>query len=804
MKPNLRIQKIFRDLWGNKIRTLLVVLTIAVGALTVAMISRTWVLLSRELTANYMATNPASAFLTTANQTFNDDLVDTIRNMPEVGTAEGLRKTRLRVEQAPGKWGSLVLVTLPDYEDNIINRLGLEQGSWPPSSKAVFLERSSLELISAKLGDELLVQNPQGKERKLTFTGIVHHLHQPPSSNSLIAFGYVSAETYQQLTGNSGYNELEIVVAKNPFDKEHNRTVAELVAEKMRKAGLIITEKLIPEPGKAPLDGGIQAVLLLLWALSILALLLSMMLVINIISALLSQQIQQIGTLKALGAETKHIIVMYTFAIIIFGILAWCIAVPLGTFGARFLATLTATYMNFNINSFEFPWWIYVLDIFACIVMPLIAALYPILSATQITVREAMGRTGASSSSFGAGGFEQLLKLVGGLPGPIRYAIRNMFRQKIRLLLTLLTLTLAGSIFITVISVRSSLDVTTEQIAKYWQEDVSIRFPKTHRTIKLAHILADMPIVTAVEGRLRASGFRLRVDGTESDQTIELFGVALPSQNLQPSLIEGRWLEPSDTNSLVMDINFATDEPDIKVGDEITLKIDGDETTWKVVGLVNGQIVGTGRLLAPVAYVNYDHLAETMGEVGRVNRILITTQAHNTASQLEAKQRLEEHFKRVGIPTAFSITNSEIHQALQSVFVVLTSLLLLMTLFFAVVGAMGLTNMMSLNVLERTTEIGIIRVIGGEHSHIRTIVIVEGISVGLLSWFMGALLAVPLSKLLSSEIGTVFIRQPLDFSYSGYGVLIWLVVVIILSVVASLIPAQNASQISVRETLAYE
>jgi putative ABC transport system permease protein len=87
---------------------------------------------------------------------------------------------------------------------------------------------------------------------------------------------------------------------------------------------------------------------------------------------------------------------------------------------------------------------------------------------------------------------------------------------------------------------------------------------------------------------------------------------------------------------------------------------------------------------------------------------------------------------------------------------------------------------------------------------VRQIFIVEGIIIGLLSWAVGAILAYPVSKLLSDAVGQQFLSTPLDYTFSISGVLIWLVVVILLSALASFLPAWNASRLTVREVLAYE
>jgi putative ABC transport system permease protein len=66
------------------------------------------------------------------------------------------------------------------------------------------------------------------------------------------------------------------------------------------------------------------------------------------------------------------------------------------------------------------------------------------------------------------------------------------------------------------------------------------------------------------------------------------------------------------------------------------------------------------------------------------------------------------------------------------------------------------------------------------------------------------LLARPLSKLLSDNLGVIFLKVPLTYSFPISGVLIWLMIMIILSAFASFLPARRASQVSVNQALTYE
>jgi putative ABC transport system permease protein len=120
------------------------------------------------------------------------------------------------------------------------------------------------------------------------------------------------------------------------------------------------------------------------------------------------------------------------------------------------------------------------------------------------------------------------------------------------------------------------------------------------------------------------------------------------------------------------------------------------------------------------------------------------------------------------------------------------------------VGGLGLAGTMSLNVLERIREIGVMRAIGASDNKVLQVVMVEGIVLGILSWILGAAMSFPMSMFLSNQVGMQLFTFPLSFSFSPAGAIIWLVIAIALAAVASFLPAWRASRVTVREVLAYE
>jgi len=127
-----------------------------------------------------------------------------------------------------------------------------------------------------------------------------------------------------------------------------------------------------------------------------------------------------------------------------------------------------------------------------------------------------------------------------------------------------------------------------------------------------------------------------------------------------------------------------------------------------------------------------------------------------------------------------------------------------MALMTALVGSIGLTGTMGMNVMERTREIGVMRAIGAHNGIVLKLVIIEGLVIGLISYGLGAVLAFPVGALLSNVISVAIFGISAEPAVTAQGFIIWLLVVMGLSVLSSLLPARNASRLTIREVLAYE
>jgi len=135
---------------------------------------------------------------------------------------------------------------------------------------------------------------------------------------------------------------------------------------------------------------------------------------------------------------------------------------------------------------------------------------------------------------------------------------------------------------------------------------------------------------------------------------------------------------------------------------------------------------------------------------------------------------------------------------------ILVTFLLSMALLTALVGSIGLTGTMGMNVLERTREIGVMRAIGAVDFAIIKSVVIEGSFIGLISWMLSVVFSFPISFMLLKIISEAMINAPISLAFTTSGMLVWLGVVLGLSIIASILPARSAARLTIREVLAYE
>ncbi len=797
---NVRWRKVLGDLWLNKTRTLLAVLAIAIGIFGVGAVLTGYSILTHEINANFLGTNPASAILYTDNA--DDKLAKTVENIPGVANAQARRIVTARIQVGPEEWRRLLLFVIDDFNNLRVSTFKLERGNWPPPDREILIERSALPIVNKQLGDTVLIQTPNnGQNHELKVAGIVHDPGQSPGDVDNIAYGYITLNTLEWLGETRTLNELRIVVAENAKDIPHITSIAYQVKNVMEAHGYNVSHMEIPNAGKHPHSDQMDSLLFLLEAFGILALILSSILVASTVSALLAGQIRQIGVMKVIGATTSQIAGLYFGSVLVLGIGGLIIGIPAGIWAGREFAVFTAKILNFNITSDFIPHWVYAVQVLTGLSVPLLAAAFPVYRGSRITVRQAISDFGINQ--FGTNRIDALVSSIRGLSRPLMLSLRNTFRQRSRLLFTIGILAVGGATFMSAINVGESWSNTIDVAMNARHYDIEVKFSQPYPVGFVDKTVLAVPGITEVENWVQILAARKNPDGTDGI-SFTLTGVPPATEMIAFPIIEGRWLQPDDTNALVINHELL-EAANVKVGDRIILKTGTKEMEWKVVGAVRE--IGArrrGQNIAASAYVNRDYLAGITGMKGNTADIRIKTDQHSDASLRSAAVQLEQQFDSSGLHRFSVNPSSERMKELKDHLVVIQMFLLLMAALVAAVGGLALASTMSINVMERTREFGIMRAIGACFDDVLQIVVFEGIVISILSWLVAVVIALPLGVIIGDFAGQIFIHTRLENVFSPLAMAEWFVLVILIGIIASAYPAWREARLPVQQVLAYE
>jgi putative ABC transport system permease protein len=794
----VRRTKVFREIWLFKARTILVVIVIAIGVGAFGLMGAGRVILERNMLGGFAATAPAHAVLSLAP--FDRGLLRQVARMPGVATAEGRRAVSGQLAVAPGTWVALELQAAADWSTVTISRLVPEPGSpAQPREGTVLLERTTAQQFGLHAGQSVQVRLPDGQEHALTVAGLVNDQAITPSNIDITtAYGYIVQATLATLDQPRDDNRLYLRLSGNPSSWAEIEPAATRIARAIERDGLEVSNISIPRPGKPLLWDSMNGVLFILGTMGLLTLALSGLLIVNVMWAVVTRQIPQIGVIKSLGGRPGQIMRLYLEMVLIFGALALLLALPIALGGAYGLVTGMGATLNVSITSFGLPPTTLTLMVIAALLVPPLAALVPILAGARMTIREAIaGRpAGAATSRRQDGQPRRFDRLVAALPALLLLSVRNTFRRAGRVALTLVALSLAGAMFVAALGVRESLQTTALAMQAESNFDVAIDFAQPYPAGDILRAARRTPGVRAAEVWGVASARRVFASDRLSG-SMGLIGVPLGSDMWLPSVIDGRRLQPGDTGAIFVNADALDLLQGGALGQSLPLRTGAEDKLWQVVGV-------SARGFVPVAYVPYADFERAVGMAGYAGRLVVRSEDGSAEGQHAVEARLLAQLDRFGLEVSRSSVTAESRQSFAANIDIVAILLLSMVALVAVVGGLGLASTMSINVLERTREIGVLRSLGAKTPVVRRVVLVEGLVIGLLSAAIGTVAALPLGAWLAATLGPLILYHPLRFAFPWSGAAAWFLIVAAIAVVASLAPAQSAARLTIRETLAYD
>lgn len=819
MTPRLFI-KLLRDMRTIWARIALMIIAMTVTLIVFSGVLYTRGLTGREMRRGYLSTSPASATILFTSGLDADQMTTIVaETQKQPGIINATSRTQFTLplqEKSSEEWGSIpiqIFVAAPD-DPMQIETFQVEQGNWPPAAGEILIERSSFDLLHIEIGDTIVVKAPNGEPTPLRISGVAYDPALAPSFQEQKVHGFMSAESLQAFGVPVALDALKIQVADEPglTVPSRNRDVIvaaalDLATSLQQSYSVEIREIQVPTPYAHPHQGQADSLLLGLLIFGVAGLLLSAILVATILNGLFAQQIPQIGIMKAIGARSSRIMQLYLLMTLIIASTATALAIVPGILMSRAFAPAILTLLGVEAGSLTAPWWMYLVVVASGIGVPLLFSLVPLIMTSRTTVREALDyrgvdRYGNISTRFDAG-----LSRLKSIDRIVLMAFRNIFRRRARFLLSVGLLASAGAVFVAGMSTMAGFQASLERDKALRRWDVDVRLTDTGQrsTTELINMIAEIPNVTRVEpwSNIQTSiippGQQISVTRTYPDQGHGSIGVGVippDSTLISPlPLLEGRWLRPDETGAVVISQSaLIEDVSEIHSGDTIQLFVGKRPTSWEVVGIAeSGGGHGGGIFITQAGF-------EAATEVSTPNLLRIVTDSHDEETRTAVATAAERVLTDAGVVvrSAESISRSEAAGAGHMLPLILVFLGL--SIAMCVVGFAGLTSTMSTNVLERTREFGVMSAIGAPASKVRRIVVLEGIFIAVVSCVVAA---IPALLLTAAIINSLFLPVNLPFQISILGVVIWIVIVILGAVLATLAPAAQASRLTVREALAY-
>jgi putative ABC transport system permease protein len=779
----------YRDISRHKARFLLVIAAVSVGMIGTGALLDTWALVQRATAESYLGSHPVSA--TIRVNAIDSALLARVRAMPAIAAVRA-RRVVLATVQSNGTELNAQLFAMDDFGARDIGRLDSERGVWPPRDGDISIEKSSLEFSGAALNEFINIRLAKGRPHAFRISGVAHDVSLPPAWMDHIVYGFVTPATLAELGAPTSLNEIQVVVRDSTSDRDAVRRVAYNIKALIERSGGRVTNIDVPIPGRHAHAAQMNSLMLTQGAFGLLTLLVCSFLIVNLFTAMLAGQTREIGVMKSLGASPRQIGTMYLGFSLFIGVLASAVALPLAIAIARPYAALKADMLNFSIAGYAIPWWALAIQVAAGCLLPVMAAAIPVARACRLPVSAALRDPGIATD--GGSSFLRRRISVPGVSRPLLLSIGNAFRRRQRMALTVLSLAMGGAVFLGADNVRSSVRESVDLFFSGKGYDMVLQLTDSYPAAESEAVAARVAGVARVQAIAKVNTNVLHVGGMLGN-AFTLLAIPPDSRMFTPSTEQGRWLSVSDRNELVISQPLLKDEPALTPGSEVRLMIDGEATQWRIAGVVSD--------LSPVAYAPLATLNALQGN-DHASMLVVATTDRSAAAQLDVVARLRAELERAGMPVARSQLMSETRRAMEDHLFMVVQFLGVMGWVMIVVGGLGLASTMGLAVLERTREIGVLRAIGASHRAIVLMILMEGLLIALLGWLASIPLSTPMSMTLTDAFGRVMFTLPMHYLPRLSGMLNWLLMVTVVSLVASAWPARRATKASTIAAINYE
>ena len=781
-------RKSITDLSRRRSRTVFAVATLALAVASIGIFALP-ALMDRSMRAEVEAGKLPDLTVFTSPLALDRPQLAALASLPNVRAVEPRSdfdgKLYIGERRAP-----VEVVGVPDYGDQRVDVVRVASGATPRANE-VLTERQNANqgLLDVGAGDTVQVIAASGMTVPLRVSGEGRNLGGgKDATDANVVVLYASPETVALLSGVTGFRSLSFRLA------DTRPTAIATTTAAIRRALVSVPGfngfTWLPEvraTGDWPGKSDFQAFSDFFYVITVLALLSAFVLIANTMTTLVAEQTSEIGTMKALGGRRRQIAGVYVKTALLLGALGTVVGVVLGIALSNLLVRyLGSTFFAIDVD-FGVDATILAVSVLVGLIAPALAALPAIRRAVRVPVREALEATGSAVGSQDAG--DAILRRIRVLPRTVQIGLRNVGRRRRRSIATAVMVALAVGNLLAILGLAAGISHTTHVEWRDHGEDVKLLVGGDARAEQL---IRSTPGVAAVEPMFDA---QIRVAGEDG-----FIWAVRQATMFRYRIADGRWYTPNEERTrarvAVVERNLAR-VTGTRVGDRVRVETGNGPLTLRVIGIAaNQQENGT------VLFVPRETMRAAFGSSpAGGDDYWIRTTSRDHASVDRTTTRLEDTMSAYGYDIGTEIEYVGEADNVASNRTITTSIAVLGFLIVAI-SMVGLANAITMSVIERTREIGILRTIGARARDIRRIFAAESIGIAVGGWLLGIPVGYLLDVFLVWMVKEV-VNVTVPVTFPAGNIVLALVGTVVLAVLSTLLPIRRAVRYRPGEALRY-
>jgi putative ABC transport system permease protein len=781
-------RKSLSDLTRRRARAVFTVAALAIAVASVGLFALPTLMnraMNREIAANKLAdvTMTVKPLPLTAAQ------VQALGSLPNVAAFDP--RSTFGTYFYPG--GRTFLIGKASFAHQTVDAVTVTGGS-PPGPGAVLtdVQNAAYGHGVGGVGGSVRVRAANGNVVSLPISGEARNLNgaQLIASDGIPVL-YTTAQTVAALSGKPGYTELAFRL-HDPSTAAARQTVQTIRQYLQTVPGFtgFIELPEVRSPGDWPGKSGFNKITDVSYVVTLLALLGALVLLSSTIGTLVGEQTQEIATMKAIGARERQIRRVYLRTALLLGGLGAIAGALLGSLLSWALTSYFASSLYAISTPFSVDLPVVVASIALGVVGPPLAAMPAVRRAARMPLAETLQAAGSATGPEGR--LDGLLRRAHFLPRTAQIGLRSVTRRRRRSITTALQVALAVATLLAFLSLAASVSNTVNQSWNSYRfniyaDSVSGQALPPHA----GRLIASIPGVAQIQPQLTNS---VKLGSQDGDVW------AIPDRPMYSfHLVSGRLLTPADTRAqarvAVVEQSIAR-ASNTHVGQRTMLRTAVGQVPFTVVGIVSDQQEN-----GTVLYVPLTTMQSVLHTPGAVNRYWIqtTSASHNLIDQTNTRIERASALHGLQIKTTRVYVGAANDRA---TYRGVTTAINVLGLLIVAISMVALINTLTMVVLERTREIGILRCIGAHARDVRRIFATEGMTIALAGWLIGIPLGFGLAHAVVALVENVF-NEHLLFTFPALNIPLALLGTLILALLVLQIPLRRAVRFKPGEALRY-